>query len=68
MSSKKTRERLAQYLDATYPSVERGKPHWVTREKERKAFFYGYMKAIEDIRRLPTYMILEEPIKPESYR
>lgn len=68
MSSKKTRERLTAYLDETYPALDRGKPHWATREKERKAYFYGYMKALEDIRRLPTYLLVEEPIKPESYR
>lgn len=68
MTSKKTRERLAGYLEQTYPALERGKPHWATREKERKAYAYGYLKALEDIRRLPTYLLLEEPIKPESYR
>ncbi len=44
-------KRATARVDGVYPKIETGKPHHLTRHKQRVAWQLGYIKGYEEARR-----------------
>ena len=52
-------ERASARVDKVYPAIATGKPHYLTRHKQRIAWQLGYIKGVEDARRLKHHALEE---------
>lgn len=53
-------KRASKGVDNIYPTIATGKPHHLTRKKQRIAWQLGYIKGFEEARAMKLYKHLEE--------
>lgn len=49
-----------KWLEEIYPGIKKQGPHWMTRDKQRRAFLMGYERAIMDVKDRLMFKIMEE--------
>ena len=52
--------RAAELVDRLYPALASGKPHHMTRKKQRIAWQLGYLKGYQEARRKQLHEHLED--------
>lgn len=52
-------KRASAKVDAVYPVIVSGKPHHVTRRKQRIAWQLGYIKGFEEARKMKLHEHME---------
>jgi hypothetical protein len=55
MNGKRPSQRAQDGVDSVYPVILTGKPHHMTRKKQRIAWQLGYLKGFEEARKLKLY-------------
>ena len=49
-----------KWLEEFYPGIKKRGPHWITRDKQRRAFLMGYERAVMDVKDRLMFKIMEE--------
>jgi len=60
MNGKRPSQRAQKGVDSVYPVIPTGKPHHMTRHKQRIAWQLGYLKGFEEAQKLKLHRLLEK--------